>query len=63
MYAILHDWGSEGRTYYEREAKTIYEVPTLDEAFKTALELNYSAPFEVVKRIKYRVEVIEDEAR
>lgn len=59
MYAILHDFGSEGMHFYKREENKVYEVDSIDKAFKTAIALNYTAPFEIVKRIKYEVKETE----
>lgn len=59
MYAILYDWGSDGLSWYKREADTVFECGSIDEAMKTALQLNYTAPFEIVKRLQFEVKEIE----
>ena len=55
MYAVLYDYGSDGLKYLKDEDGDVWEFYKVDFAFKKAVELNYSAPFEVVKRVRYEV--------
>lgn len=53
LYAVLHDFTSDGLRYLRDENGNVEEFYKVDFALKRALEVNYGVPFEIVKRVKY----------
>lgn len=51
MYKILIDYGTEGMKFWDDK-----EYPTVNEAVKVAVTVNYTNPFYIVKVIEWQAE-------